>query len=380
MARRGDNIRRRADGRWEGRYRCQKDDNSYRYKSVYGKSYGEVKERLLQRLRENHMGISEYKIDKKKPTEELTTLNYMAEEWLQHVEQTKKYSTYIKYRNIYVKHIKDHLSKTCISDLSDQYINEKLFSLDMGAGISNSTRHSIIAVLNQALRYAHEYCDCPQIKLKNKVVKRNNKTIKIMDHTEQAKLISYLYSDLDASKAGILLCISTGLRLGEICSLKWEDIDFNQMLIHVNRTVQRIAVKNKNTKTELMITPPKSIYSIREIPISDSVREFLLAVRTEGQEYLLCDTVPMEPRTYENHFKKYLKAASVKTYNFHVIRHTFATNCIDSGMDVKSLSEILGHSDVRITMGCYVHPPIDTKRKYLNALADVYGQYCGQGL
>ncbi len=170
------------------------------------------------------------------------------------------------------------------------------------------------------------------------------------------------------------------MRLGEICSLKWDDIDLDQMLIHVNRTVQRIAVENENTKTKLMMTSPKSIYSIREIPISTPLRQLLLTVKKEGQEYLLCGTRPMEPRTYENHFKKYLKASSIKNYNFHVIRHTFATNCIDNGMDVKSLSEILGHSDVQITLGCYVHPTLDTKRRYLDALSCIYGQYCGQKL
>lgn len=378
MSRRGDNIRKRADGRWEGRYRYQIDNDSYKYKSIYGKSYGEVKTRLIQILRTDNGAAGGLQSEKKEIVQKKAAFNDVAEEWLQHVKQTRKHSTYIKYLSIYINHIKQKLLSVNLLDLSDDYVKQNVFLANNEPHISDSMKHSIVAIINQTLKYGHEHYGYPMIKLKNKTVRKKDKTIEIMNHTEQAKLISYLYSNLDISKAGILLCISTGLRLGEICSLKWEDIDLNQKLIHVNRTVQRIAVKNKATKTELMITAPKSVYSIREIPISDSVRQLLLAIRKEGGEYVLCDTKPMEPRTYENHFKKYLKIASIRTYNFHVIRHTFATNCIDSGMDVKSLSEILGHSDVQITMRCYVHPPIDTKRRYLNALSAVYGQYCGQ--
>lgn len=381
MARRGDNIRKRTDGRWEGRYRSLKKDGSYKYISIYGKTYHEVKERLIL-FQAGHLAAeaSQEAAEEKNTMENAVSFCYLMEEWLGYVERTRKYSTYIKYLNLYSNHIKNHFSEASLSDLSNQYIRENLFTADSGASISGNTRHDILSIINQTLKYAHEYYGYPLLRLKNKLEKESNKAVEIMNHTEQAKLISYLCSNLNISKTGILLCLSTGLRLGEICSLKWADIDLDQKLIHVNRTVQRIAVKDENTKTRLMMTPPKSIYSIREIPISDPLGQLLLTVKKEGQEYLLCGTKPMEPRTYENHFKKYLKAASIKQYNFHVIRHTFATNCIDSGMDVKSLSEILGHSDIKITMGCYVHPTIDTKRRYLNAVSGIYGQYCGQKL
>ncbi len=381
MARRGDHIRKRADGRWEGRYRIQKNDGSYKYVSIYGKSYHEVKERLIL-FQAGHFTVGGNKKTRLETNSQKDAISfcYLMEEWLGHVERTRKYSTYIKYLNIYSNHIKEYFSSASLLDLSNHYVRDNLFSADSGEYISSNTKHNILSVINQTLKYAHEYHGYPLIKLNNEVEKESNRPVEIMNHTEQAKLISYLYSNLDISKTGILICLYTGLRLGEICSLKWDDIDLDQMLIHVNRTVQRIAVENENTKTKLMMTSPKSIYSIREIPISTPLRQLLLTVKKEGQEYLLCGTRPMEPRTYENHFKKYLKASSIKNYNFHVIRHTFATNCIDNGMDVKSLSEILGHSDVQITLGCYVHPTLDTKRRYLDALSCIYGQYCGQKL
>ena len=182
---------------------------------------------------------------------------------------------------------------------------------------------------------------------------------------------------MDISKAGIFLCLSTGLRLGEICSLKWVDIDQERRLLHVNRTVQRIKSKEGPAKTVLLETAPKSVFSNREIPMPDTLLALLMPFKKAGQEYILCTNKPMEPRTYQNHFKRYLGETKIPNYNFHTLRHTFATNCIDSGMDIKSLSEILGHSNVQITLDRYVHPSMDTKRKYINALSVDYGQLCG---
>lgn len=164
--------------------------------------------------------------------------------------------------------------------------------------------------------------------------------------------------------------------MGEICSLKWDDIDFEQMIIHVCRTVQRIAIDGDKKRTALMVTEPKSIFSVREIPISEGLAQLLNKIRHD-EEYIIGGRKPLEPRTYQNRFKKYLREITVKDYNFHALRHTFATNCIDNDMDVKSLSEILGHANVQITLNRYVHPTMDTKRRQLAVLDSVYGQFCG---
>ncbi len=190
-------------------------------------------------------------------------------------------------------------------------------------------------------------------------------------------MIRYLYREMDASKAGILLCIFIGLRLGEVCSLKWDDIDFEQMIIHVRRTVQRIAADENSNRTALLITEPKSTFSIREIPISAGIAQVLNEIKRDG-EYVVGGKAPLDPRTYQNRFKRYLRAASIKEYNFHALRHTFATNCIDNDMDVKSLSEILGHANIQITLNKYVHPTMDAKRRQLAVLDSVYGQFGGK--
>lgn len=303
----------------------------------------------------------------------------IAEKWLEHIKSTRKYSTYIKYLKLYELHIRNAVEQAKISDISNAFINEKLFNTEMGKNISANTRHSIIVVINQILQYANEYYACPLIKLSAKAKRAQNKRIEIINHSEQVLLLKYLSQNMDLSKAGIILCISTGLRLGEICSLKWEDIDLDQMIIHIKRTVQRIAYPGAATKTALMITSPKSIFSAREIPISKEIEILLKQMRKmQTGVYVLGGNTPLEPRTYQKRFKKYLSDSNIKEYTFHTIRHTFATNCIDSGMDIKSLSEILGHSDVKITLNRYVHPTMETKRKHIAALTSGYEQYCSQ--
>lgn len=379
MPKHGTNIRKRADGRWEGRYKVFQSDNSCKYKSVYGKSCREVKEKLQditeqkkQLISENETGAANDRV--KTPYAE--NFASIAVKWLAAIKETRKYSTYIKYRGIYERHIKDMIGGVSVHDISYNLVNEKIFRKSSETQYSQNLKHSVIAVINQILKYAADNYDYPEIQLTNKFTQNKKKKIEIINHTEQALLIRYLHKEMDASKAGILLCIFTGLRLGEICSLRWEDIDFEQMIIHVRRTVQRVAIDGNRNRTTLILTEPKSIFSIREIPISTGTVQVLNQIRHD-EEYVIGGKTPLDPRTYQNRFKRYLKAISIKEYNFHALRHTFATNCIDHDMDVKSLSEILGHADIQITLNKYVHPTMDTKRRQLAVLDSVYGQFCG---
>lgn len=377
MPRRGDNIRKRTDGRWEGRYRVISEDGRKRYLSVYGKTYGEVKEKISAEMylsgRADSAVLQPVQISGNPQVCDIDFCVLM-EEWLGEVEQNRKYSTYIKYKKLYTCHIQNVFSSDKLSQMTNGYIQTHLAALEM----SDATRQNVLAVMKQALRYAEKQYGYPMPSLMGCTMQKRPHSIEVMDRMEQIRLIQFLNSDMDISKAGIYLCLFTGIRLGEVCSLKWADIDQNRGLLHVNRTVQRIESKEGPTKTVLLESPPKSVFSKRIIPMSDSLLSLLIKFKREGQEYVLQKNRPMEPRTYQNHFKKYLKQIDAPNYNFHVLRHTFATNCVDSGMDIKSLSEILGHSNVQITLNRYVHPSIDTKRKYLNALSADYGQICGQ--
>ena len=375
MPRRGENIRKRKDGRWEGRYRTASTDGKNRYVSIYGKSYREVKEKLMDRIRMSCKTASE---DIYQPTASTINQDFdfcgIFEEWLETVAQTRKYSTYVKYRTLYRCHIQNEFYGDKCGQMTNSHVSDRLAEQE----ISDGTRRSLLAVIRQALRYAEREYRISTPSLINHSAHSIPHPIEIMDRAEQTRLIRFLLNDSDISKIGIYLCLSTGLRLGEVCSLKWNDIDQTRKLIHVNRTVQRISSQTGQARTTLLETAPKTVFSRRDIPISDELFSLLMAYRQDSQEYVLCGHKPMEPRTYQNHFKNYLQQINAPAYNFHTLRHTFATNCIGNGMDIKSLSEILGHSNVQFTMNRYVHPTMDTKRQYINALATTYGQLCGQ--
>ena len=185
-----------------------------------------------------------------------------------------------------------------------------------------------------------------------------------------------IYDGMDSFKIALLLCLYTGLRLGELCALKWADLDFKNMSITVNGTVQRIAVQDHLTKTILLEAAPKSESSRRTIPLTAEISELLARLKKDSP-YVFGGIKPLEPRTMQYRYKKLLRETGVDERNFHILRHTFATNCIENGMDVKTLSEILGHSDVKITLNRYVHPTMDSKRKQLGLLPDFYGQILG---
>lgn len=376
MARRGENIRKRKDGRWEGRY-CVITDTGKKTRSVYAATYTEIKKKLAyakEATEENPLNQAIQRTVTTMTVTNKTTFRDMALAWLGYIREKRKYSTYVKYRDLYDKYLTE-LDGVLFENLSEQIISDKLSLLNTRE--SSALKHSVYGVLNQIVRFGNEkggYSVTPFVR------KRDNnrkKAIEILNVSEQQKLFAVLYKGADSYKKGILICLFTGLRLGEISALKWSDINFETKTLQVNMTVQRIAVEGYSTKTILYENPPKSECSLREIPLSDSMIEVLRSIPRRGI-YVLNGNRPVEPRTFENKLKSYLKEAGIAPRNFHTLRHTFATNCIESGMDVKSLSEILGHADVQLTLNRYVHPTIETKRHHMNSLCSIYGHFYGQ--
>jgi integrase len=199
--------------------------------------------------------------------------------------------------------------------------------------------------------------------------------MRILSHTEQQRLNRYLYENLSLCNLGILLCLYTGLRVGEICALKWKDIVFEEHYLHVHQTMQRIQKKNNGEKkTEILIAPPKSDCSVRNVPIPDEVFRLVAEAKCTADAYFLTGTVHsyMEPRTMQNRFKAAVKACGIGDANFHALRHTFATRCVELGFDVKSLSEILGHASVNITLNRYVHPSMELKQRNMNMFCNLF--------
>lgn len=380
MARHGENIRKRKDGRWEGRYPVYSAEKGKQvYCSVYGRTYEEAREKLTTKknLLKATSGVGEKVCGNRTQIPRCNTPNEIAfteaaQDWLAQVREKRKPSTYVKYSLVYQSHIEKIFEGTALSEMTDFFVKEKL-----PGHLSDSVRRSIYCVLNQILRFVAARYSLAIPPLKKPASEMRGKPVKVLSKNEQKQMLSVLYKDMNLFKLAVLSVLFTGLRLGELCALKWTDIDFENKILTVNRTVQRLYSEGGETKTILTETAPKSEHSRREIPLSATVLELFIKFRSD-KEYIFGGDKPMEPRRMQYHFKKILKEAGVPDTNFHILRHTFSTNCIEDGIDVKSLSEMLGHSDVQITLNRYVHPSMEAKRRYMDSLSAFYGQIYGQ--
>jgi len=377
-------------------------DGSKKYHSVYSQTYHGVKEKLLQsKTYTVAQPIIKVQTDAADTDQELElTVNDLSQWWLANVMSSRKYSTYRKYEGIYEKYIKDYFGNIKVSELRSETVASVL-----PKNLSASLCKSIYCVLNRILNYGTQYHGTAKMHLIPVIIRTAPKPVYTLNVSDQQKLIKYLLKDIDIYKTGILVCLFMGLRLGEICALKWEDIDFQNRTLHVNRTVQRLECVNdslsdnqenndehvnredeafnnvaashntynrrKSKKTILYEGPPKTAHSIREIPIPEFLYNILLSYNNTPHKgiYFLNQITPMDPRTYQYKFQSFLKKSGIETTHFHVLRHTFATNCINSGADAKSVSEILGHANVNITLNRYVHPDMDTKRNILDSIS-----------
>ena len=192
------------------------------------------------------------------------------------------------------------------------------------------------------------------------------KAISVLAKSDQEALTAYLERNPSPFNIGILVCLYAGLRIGEVCGLKWSDFNIRRKSLMVRRTVERIYLVDCATPhTELTVGPPKTKNSQREIPIGEGLMRILepIAENAEADHYLLTNTSrPTEPRSYRNHFSRLLKRLGIPPLRFHGLRHSFATRCIESQCDCKTVSSLLGHADISTTLNLYVHPNYDQKR------------------
>lgn len=209
--------------------------------------------------------------------------------------------------------------------------------------------------------------------------KQKKKDMQIIPQEQSKRLEEILLASNDPVSLGILLALHTGIRNGELCGLKWGDVCFSTGTLHIRRTVERISDLDPlhKAKTKLIIGEPKTASSRREIPLPTALCAYLKARCGNADEYILTGTSkPSEPHTLYVRYSRFLRRNGFDSYTFHALRHTFATRGIESGFDTKSLSEILGHSDVTTTLRCYVHPSLEQKRRQMEALFD--GKIRGQ--
>lgn len=374
MSRKGENIYKRKDGRWEGRYiKSRTGTGKIAYGYVYAKTYRETKAKLQEKtsLNKSQSAVSAV------TSQDL--FSSIASDWFESIESQTKESTRNKYLNMLNSYILplygDQTLDSITYDFIDAHCNFLLVSGGKnGNGLSAKTVTDVLSIIRNVLKFAirkgmYVPCDGSAIQ-----VKRTAMPMRVLSKNEQEQLCKYILAEPEPCNIGILVCLFTGLRVGEICALRWEDVSFLDQTIHVHHTLQRVQNKlGKGSKTKIVVTTPKSACSIRTIPIPDELNKVLAAYKKSSSGYLLTNDISrfVEPRTMQNRFKKVLKLNGIEPANFHAIRHTFATRCIEVGFDVKSLSEILGHATVNITMNRYVHPTLELKKENMKKLSSL---------
>jgi len=372
MCRVGENIHKRSDGRWEGRILIITDSGTKKYKSIYGKTYHDVKRKVKESriiYQENNNREKHLFID-------------VSEEWLILQATNHKEATLLKYRTIIESHLINEFGKVDVKKITEpmitKFISDKQAcgNLKTKGSLSPSYVKLILVILTAILDYAAgmEY----RAPLKgNYISKKTTKKSEAncLDINSQKILENYITLNINENTTGLSLALYAGLRIGEICALKWENIDLTNNVITVAHTVSRVRDSDNTTgtKTKLIIDNPKTENSKRIIPITSKLRRILLVMKENSvSEYVISNNEHfVSPRTFEYRFHKILDICNIKQINFHGLRHTFATRCIEVGIDIKTLSELLGHASVDITLNTYVHSSLDRKKDEIEKLSQL---------
>ena len=380
MSRRGENIFKRKDGRWEARVPEYKINGEKIYRSIYGKSYTEVK----LKKEEYYSSASHEKHSKSMRS---TTFADIADCWLTTIKGTVKESSFTRYHRNVHSYLNPAIGTLTLPEVNSNAICQLKDELlenggKRGEGLSEKTVSDLLSTLKMILMYAEEqgYPVMNAELIRNPKKKKHE--VNVIPSRVVSRLEEILLSSGDRISLGILLTLHTGIRNGELCGLRWSDFDFNSGTIRISRTVERIKDLSPfaESKTKVVITEPKTESSKREIPLPKTLCLYLRSHRGAADEYLLTGTdKPSEPHTLYVRYERFLRRNGFESYTFHAIRHTFATRGITSGFDAKSLSEILGHSDVTTTLRCYVHPSMEEKRNQMETLfnAEIRGQKYG---
>ncbi len=303
------------------------------------------------------------------------TLKEIGDLWLQSKKLNVKESSYCNYKRNLEDHIYPVIGDLKYSLITKQQLNDFVEYLmvsgrkDGKGGLSKGTVKDIVTLLKSVSKFAYQEYGLQNVCEGFKASKIKKNEIQVLSNIERKKLEAYLLSNVILSNICTLLSLYTGLRIGEVCGLKWEDIDFKKGCISVNKTVERISLGNG--KTKVVVGDPKTESSIRKVYVPDFIIELLKERRKSPDLFVLSGKQnPTEPRTLQYRFEKILKSAGIREMKFHSLRHTYATICIEKGVDIKTLSELLGHSDVKITLNTYVHSSDKLKRKYVKRLTD----------
>lgn len=379
MARHGENIHKRKDGRWEGRYiKARTADRKAVWGYLYGASYAEVKQLMLRKKAE----CSFYQF-----TDQKLLFSQLAEQWLASIAQGVKESTLAHYGYTLRRYLLPVLGAIPIQKLDEQQLEQGILQIlspsdGSHAPLGRSSAQECLTMVRRICKYAARLRLIRPMDLFIKLPQPKPRRLVPFLAQEQAKIQAFVFRQPTPRKAGLLLQMQLGLRIGEVCGLQWKDFDLEAGVLTVRRTVSRICCPGGHTK--VVIQPPKTRSSYREIPIPQGLLDLLRDLRqgTDAASWFLSGRLdkPVEPRCYRKSIAGYLRRAAVRKVNPHVLRHTFATTCLQNGCDIKTLSEILGHADANITLKRYVHSDMKRKRVELERVYAAAWQQVGTSI
>lgn len=290
--------------------------------------------------------------------------------WKADKKQYVKKSSFSAYIILIENHLLPAFGERCILEEADVqgFVFRKL-----DQGLSQKTIKDILIVLKMALKFGAKngWTEYKPFDIQFPTL-REKHSIEVLSRTNQKKIMNYIQEHFTFRNLGVYICLSAGMRIGEICALTWEDIDTDAGIINVKKTIQRIYVIEDGTrKTELILDAPKTKNSLREIPISRDLLKMLKPIKkiVNASFFVLTnDAKPTEPRTYRSYYKNLMKALEMPDLKFHGLRHSFATRCIESQCDYKTVSVLLGHSNISTTLNLYVHPNLEQKKKAIEQM------------
>lgn len=373
MPRKGENIYKRKDGRWEGRFiKGHSSEGKAIYGYVYAYSYKEVRNKLSSAA----SGQEEIHIIK---NDEIN-FHEIATQWLNSQRSKAKESTCSKYTNILYYYVLPYIGGKRPKEITIVTINSLCETLLKSGGkdkngLSEKTVTDTLSVIKSIMKYSESLGHAFPFDERAIHIRQKYHELRILSENDQRELYTYLCSTPNQYNIGVLICLLTGIRIGEVCALSWDDISFYDHTIRIRKTAQRIQDSSESSKkTKIIITSPKTDMGKRIIPMPENLERILSDYKHFEDGFIISkDGIKLtEPRVLQYHFKKILKRLNIDDVNFHVLRHTFATRCIEVGFDVKSLSEILGHSNVSITMNRYVHPSMELKKENMKRLSSLF--------
>lgn len=354
MARRGENIRKRKDGRWEGRYICGRQENNKAiWGYVYGRTYAAVKQTLSQKKTQfAHCTRNA----------EMVSFGNLADKWFHSIQPGVKPSTAAHYRYTLDRYILPALGDVPIRNLTEIRVEAALQEIVSASKKSHkplgyTMARECLTLVRRICRYGCHLHVMPPLYIEFQLPSQPMQRVNVIDDKERHTIERYVTCNPTPRKVGLLFMLELGLRIGEVCGLKWSDIDLENKILIVQRTVSRVYCGKNNTRVE--ITTPKTRSSVRQLPIPKKLLRILQQLKklyADDAWFLSGNTCkPVEPRCYRTSVRRFLKQAAVRIVRPHVLRHSFATTCLRSGCDVKTISVLLGHASASTTLKRYVH-------------------------